>query len=80
MQTLFPHKITLFNKVVEITDRTVFRVETTRRANQEYQQVFFSADPLPCISFYLNTTMPKGGKVRIVVDGDTFKVLNRKSF
>lgn len=80
MQTVSPHKITLFNKAIEITDRTVFRVETTRRANQEYQQVFFSADPLPCVSYYLNTTMPKGGRVRIVLDGSGFKVLNRKSF
>lgn len=80
MQTVAPHSVTLFNKTIEVTPKSVFRVETTRRANQEYQQVFFSADPIEAISYYNNTTAQAGGLVRIVLDGSSFKVLDRKKF
>lgn len=80
MQTVEPHKIILFNKSYEINPRTVFRVETTRKHNQTYEQVFFSADPVKAISYFNNTSMPKGGRVRVLIDGDLFKVLSRKDF
>lgn len=74
------HKITIFDKSILFTDKSVFRVEEARNKRSCYEGVFSSSDPVKAIRFYNATVKPSGFRLRFIKDGDEFVILNKKAF
>jgi hypothetical protein len=76
------HTVTLFDKKVTYTAKSVFRVEESRNAKATYEGCFASNDPVKAIRWYQNTTKDAGSgwRVRLVKDGDEFIVITKKTF
>lgn len=76
------HAITLFDKKVTYTAKSVFRVEESRNAKATYEGCFASNDPVKAIRYYQNTSkaVGSGWRVRLVKDGDEFIIITKKAF
>jgi hypothetical protein len=76
------HTITLFDKSILYTAKSVFRVEESRNAKATYEGQFASSDPVKAIRYYQSTTKDAGSgwRVRLVKDGDEFIIITKKTF
>ena len=81
-KTMEAHKVTLFDKSILYTAKSVFRVEESRNAKAIYKGQFASNDPVKAIRWYQNTTKDAGSgwRVRLVKDGDEFIIITKKTF
>jgi hypothetical protein len=75
-----PHSLTLWNKKVQVTSKSIFRVEEAKGVKGCYESVYASHDPVQVIRWYNNTSKPEGWRVRIIKDGDEFVILDKKTF
>lgn len=82
MSPVDSHTITLFDKSILYTAKSVFRVEESRNAKATYEGCFASNDPVKAIRWYQNTTKTAGSgwRVRLVKDGDEFIIITKKTF
>jgi len=76
------HRVTLFDKSILYTAKSVFRVEESRNPKATYEGCFASNDPVKAIRWYQNTTKVAGSgwRVRLVKDGDEFVIITKKTF
>lgn len=76
------HTITLFDKSILYTAKSVFRVEESRNSKATYEGSFASNDPVKAIRYYQSTTKAEGSgwRVRLVKDGDEFIIITKKTF
>jgi hypothetical protein len=76
------HTITLFDKSILYTAKSVFRVEESRNSKATYEGSFASNDPVKAIRYYQNTSkaVGSGWRVRLVKDGDEFIIITKKTF
>lgn len=78
-----PHQIKVLGKSVNVTEKTIFRVEESRNAKCVYEGVYAHKDPVSAIRYYNATTQADrkaGFRVRLVKDGDEFLVISKKTF
>ena len=78
-----PHQIKVLGKSVNVTEKTIFRVEESRNAKCVYEGVYSHKDPVSAIRYYNATTQADrkaGFRVRLVKDGDEFLVISKKTF
>lgn len=74
------HTITLFDKPILYTAKSVFRVEESRNPKACYEGVFASSDPVKAIRYYQSTTKTAGWRLRLVKDGDEFIIITKRTF
>lgn len=74
------HKVTLFDKPILYTAKTVFKVEESRNPRACYEGLFSSNDPVKAIRYYQSTVKSAGWRLRLVKDGDEFIIITKKTF
>ncbi len=77
------HKINIYGKSVDFTDKSIFRVEESRNAKCIYEGVYAHKDPIHAIKYYNSTVeadRKTGFRVRLVKDGDGFTIITKKTF
>ena len=70
-------------KSIACTDKTIFRVEESRDSKATYEGVFAHKDFVNANRYYNSTIQSErkaGFRVRLVKDGDEFKILTKKVY
>lgn len=75
-----PHTVTIFDKTINFTDKSVFRVEESRNPKATYEGMFSCNDPVKVIRYYNATVKPAGWRIRLIKDGDEFVIITKKTF
>lgn len=73
------HKITIFDKKVKITDKSVFRIEERKMPRGAYEGIYAHKDLLKAVDFYNNTKPKLGWLVRLIKDGDEYMLITKKT-
>lgn len=80
------HRIVIFDKKIKYTENSMFRVEESKNPKACYEGVYAHKDPIRAIAYYthyesLNGSVfnqTSGKRIRLVKDGDEFKVIAKK--
>lgn len=72
------HKITIFDKRISITDKSIFRVEVRGNNKKPYETMYSHKDVHKAMLFFVNTMVSKGQVIRLIKDGDEYVLLNKK--
>lgn len=72
------HKITIFDKRISITDKSIFRVEVRGNNKKPYETMYSHKDVHKAMLFFVNTMVGKGQVIRLIKDGDEYVLLNKK--
>ena len=76
----FQGRFTAFDKEIEHTEKSIFRVEVRAKKRGEYASEFSHYTPVNAIRYYLATVKPTGFRVRLIKDGDEFIIIDKKDF
>lgn len=74
------HIVTIFNKTIKYTDKSVFRVEESRNPKATYEGMYSHHDPVKVIRYFNSTSKPAGWRIRLIKDGDEFIIITKKTF
>jgi hypothetical protein len=73
------HTIKLFGKKIQITDKSIFRVEQRKNAEKKpYEGVYSHKDIHKALLFFTNTAVNPNLTIRLIKDGDEYMLLQKK--
>jgi len=74
------HKITIFDKRIEVTDKSIFRVEVRGDNKKPYESIYSHKDVHKAMLFFMNTIVKPNNIVRLIKDGDEYILLKKKTY
>ena len=74
------HTLKIYGKVVNWTEKSMFRVEERKQPKGSYEGLFAHKDIHKAINYYLNTPIKKDYMIRLVKDGDEFLVIQKQAW
>jgi hypothetical protein len=72
------HKIIIFDKRIEVTDKSIFRVEVRGDNKKPYESIYSHKDIHKAMLFFMNTVVKPKNIVRLIKDGDEYVLLKKK--
>ncbi len=73
------HTIKLFGKKIQITDKTIFRVEERKNSvKKPYEGIYSHKDIHKALLYFTNTIVKPNYTVRLIKDGDEYMLLQKK--
>lgn len=74
------HKVTIFGKKIQVTDKSIFRVEVRGDNKKPYDSVYSNRDVHKAVLYFNNTVVNHNHLVRLIKDGDEYVLLNKKQW